>query len=245
MTCKKSSSSTLDVNTAIGSTVLDNIGMRYGESLRKELLELSVADEPLGFKAKGWFSGANFSAKRGTFLFFVNRSSILSQFCASILTTAQIASSTAVHSNEPSKHSTAPSSRRTVIPSPISRSKSIRQRSTSIFIRQSKKSILWMLMKSSRSFVRSYRSCSLRGVNREVTKFRSVLVLLCRVGSTDECCRPCYPERRRQSTLCPPSPRLRQHRELNRNRKSLQTSSYGRTQRQEHSIPCLDPTHQS
>lgn len=83
MTCKKSSSPTLDVNTAIGSTVLDNIGMRYGESLRKELLGLNTAHETLGFKAKGWFSGANFSAKRGTFLFFINRSSIFSR-CSSL-----------------------------------------------------------------------------------------------------------------------------------------------------------------
>lgn len=79
MTCKKTSSPTLDVNTAVGSTVLDNIGMRYGESLRKELLELKKVDDSLGFKAKGWFSGANFSAKRGTFLFFINRLSFISQ----------------------------------------------------------------------------------------------------------------------------------------------------------------------
>jgi DNA mismatch repair protein MLH1 len=71
--CKKASSSTADVNTAIGATVLDNIGMHYGESVRKELVELVCEDAQLGMMAKGWFSGANFSAKKGTFLFFINR----------------------------------------------------------------------------------------------------------------------------------------------------------------------------
>lgn len=75
ITCKKSTGTTLDVNTAIGSSVLENIGQRYGESLRKELVKMETEDAALGFKASGWFSGANFTAKKGTFLFFINRTS--------------------------------------------------------------------------------------------------------------------------------------------------------------------------
>jgi DNA mismatch repair protein MLH1 len=73
MVCRKVSSSSADVNTAVGASVLDNIGLHYGESVKKELVELNVADETLGVKAHGWFSGANYGAKKGTFLFFINR----------------------------------------------------------------------------------------------------------------------------------------------------------------------------
>lgn len=75
MVCKKAGSSTSEINTAIGASVLDNIGVHYGEAVRRELVEVVVEDITLGVKAKGWFSGANYGAKKGTFLFFINRTS--------------------------------------------------------------------------------------------------------------------------------------------------------------------------
>lgn len=78
MVCKKAGSSTSEINTAIGASVLDNIGVHYGEAVRRELVEVVVEDVALGVKAKGWFSGANYGAKKGTFLFFINRALPLS-----------------------------------------------------------------------------------------------------------------------------------------------------------------------
>lgn len=72
MVCKKSSSSSADVSTSIGASVLDNIGVHYGENVKKELIAVEVGDTNLGVKAKGWFSNANYGGKKGTFLFFIN-----------------------------------------------------------------------------------------------------------------------------------------------------------------------------
>ncbi|BGP34824.1 DNA mismatch repair protein Mlh1 [Rhodotorula toruloides] len=73
--CKKassSSSSTADVNTSIGASTLDNIGVLYGEAVRRELVEVQAESEELGVKVSAWCSGANYQAKRSTFLFFIN-----------------------------------------------------------------------------------------------------------------------------------------------------------------------------
>lgn len=75
MVCKKSGSSNADVSTSLGASVLDNIGIHYGESVRNELVELSCDDQGLGMNARGWFSGPNFNGKKGIFLFFINRMS--------------------------------------------------------------------------------------------------------------------------------------------------------------------------
>ncbi|BGO94970.1 hypothetical protein NBRC10512_003870 [Rhodotorula toruloides] len=73
--CKKassSSSSTADVNTSVGASTLDNIGLLYGEAVRRELVEVVAESDELGVKVRAWCSGANYQAKRSTFLFFIN-----------------------------------------------------------------------------------------------------------------------------------------------------------------------------
>ncbi|SCZ97076.1 BZ3500_MvSof-1268-A1-R1_Chr4-2g06975 [Microbotryum saponariae] len=72
MVCKKASSANPEVNTPVGATVLDNIGLHYGEHVKRELVELDLKDEELGIKATGWLSGPNYGVKKGTFLFFIN-----------------------------------------------------------------------------------------------------------------------------------------------------------------------------
>ncbi|KAK4704279.1 DNA mismatch repair protein MLH1, partial [Phenoliferia sp. Uapishka_3] len=72
MVCKKSGSANSEVQTAVGASVLDNLGVHYGESVRRELVEVEAEEKKLGMKAKGWFSGANYVGKKGTFLFFIN-----------------------------------------------------------------------------------------------------------------------------------------------------------------------------
>ena len=63
MVCRKANASSADVNTAVGASVLDNIGLHYGESVKKELVEVKVESEDLGVSVHGWFSGANYGAK--------------------------------------------------------------------------------------------------------------------------------------------------------------------------------------
>ena len=71
--CKKSGSASSEVQTVLGATVLDNLGVHYGDAVKRELVEVNVEDKELGVKAAGWFSGANYAGKKGTFLFFINR----------------------------------------------------------------------------------------------------------------------------------------------------------------------------
>ncbi|MBZ6370530.1 MAG: hypothetical protein LBE44_01105 [Microbacterium hominis] len=79
MSCRKagnnSSNSTADINTSVGASVLDNIGLHYGDAVKRELVELNVEDAELSVKVKAWCSGPSFQAKKGTFLFFINRES--------------------------------------------------------------------------------------------------------------------------------------------------------------------------
>jgi DNA mismatch repair protein MLH1 len=62
-----------DISTSAAASTLDNIGVIFSESLRRELIEFELEDEKLGLKATGYCSNANFSAKKGTFLLFINR----------------------------------------------------------------------------------------------------------------------------------------------------------------------------
>ncbi|GAA5883100.1 hypothetical protein JCM16303_006091 [Sporobolomyces ruberrimus] len=73
MSCKRQNAgSTADVNTQVNASVLDNIGISYGENTKKELCQVNVEDEDLGVKVKAWCSGPNYQAKKGVFLFFIN-----------------------------------------------------------------------------------------------------------------------------------------------------------------------------
>ena len=76
ISCKRQNGAqTADVNTQVNSTVLDNIGLSYGEAVRKELVEVKAESEEHGFKVKAWCSGPNYQGKKGTFLFFINSQS--------------------------------------------------------------------------------------------------------------------------------------------------------------------------
>ncbi|GAA5960575.1 hypothetical protein JCM21900_002848 [Sporobolomyces salmonicolor] len=76
MSCKRVSSAasntTADINTSVGASVLDNIGVHYGDTVKRELVEISAEDKQLGVKVHAWCSGANYQAKKGTYLFFIN-----------------------------------------------------------------------------------------------------------------------------------------------------------------------------
>lgn len=79
MSCRKtaggSSNSTADINTSVGASVLDNIGLHYGDTVKRELVHVEAASSELDVEVDAWCSGANFQAKKSTFLFFINRES--------------------------------------------------------------------------------------------------------------------------------------------------------------------------
>lgn len=61
-----------DLATTNANTILDNIGQVYGESIRRELLELEIDHRELEVKGLGYISNGNFNQKRGHFIFFIN-----------------------------------------------------------------------------------------------------------------------------------------------------------------------------
>ncbi|GAA6046741.1 hypothetical protein JCM3770_003144 [Rhodotorula araucariae] len=76
MSCKKISSgptnATADINSSVGASTLDNIGATYGEQVKRELVEVTAESKDPSVKLRAWCSGANYQAKKGTFLFFIN-----------------------------------------------------------------------------------------------------------------------------------------------------------------------------
>lgn len=89
MSCRKagnvSANSTADINTGVGASVLDNIGLHYGDAVKRELVELNVEDAELSVKVKAWCSGPSFQAKKSTFLFFINRECAVLEFSGASL----------------------------------------------------------------------------------------------------------------------------------------------------------------
>ncbi|GAA5824837.1 hypothetical protein JCM11251_005364 [Rhodosporidiobolus azoricus] len=72
MSCKKATGGTADISTSTGASVLDNIGVHYGEPVKRELVQVEAESKELNVKIKGWCSGANYQGKKGTYLFFIN-----------------------------------------------------------------------------------------------------------------------------------------------------------------------------
>lgn len=76
MSCRKASSgpsnATADINTSIGASTLDNIGLHYGDAVKRELVEVTAESGDPNVRIKAWCSGANYQGKKGTYLFFIN-----------------------------------------------------------------------------------------------------------------------------------------------------------------------------
>ncbi|XP_064614482.1 DNA mismatch repair protein Mlh1-like [Liolophura sinensis] len=72
-TLKKQGEGVADVRTPPNSSTVDNIRTIYGASVARELLEIDHQDDKLSFWVKGHVSNANYSAKKSTFLLFINR----------------------------------------------------------------------------------------------------------------------------------------------------------------------------
>ena len=69
--CKKQSATTADIQTPGGTTV-EAIRVLFGNALARELIEINCSSEEYNFSATGFITNPNYSAKKGTFIFFIN-----------------------------------------------------------------------------------------------------------------------------------------------------------------------------
>ncbi|KAG5290928.1 DNA binding protein [Histoplasma capsulatum G186AR] len=74
--CKKHGDSGVSISTSTNSTTVDRIRQIHGSAVASELIDFSVDDPRLGFRASGWASNANYHAKRTTILLFINHRSV-------------------------------------------------------------------------------------------------------------------------------------------------------------------------
>ncbi|EGC44592.1 DNA binding protein [Histoplasma capsulatum var. duboisii H88] len=74
--CKKHGDSGVSISTSTNSTTVDRIRQIHGSAVASELIDFSVDDPRLGFRASGWASNANYHAKRTTVLLFINHRSV-------------------------------------------------------------------------------------------------------------------------------------------------------------------------
>ncbi|OJD20663.1 hypothetical protein ACJ73_08001 [Blastomyces percursus] len=74
--CKKHGDSGVSISTSANSSTVDRIRQIHGSAVTSELVDFSVDDPRLGFRASGWASNANYHAKRTTILLFINHRSV-------------------------------------------------------------------------------------------------------------------------------------------------------------------------
>ncbi|KAI5804976.1 DNA mismatch repair protein Mlh1 [Geopyxis carbonaria] len=74
--CKKHGDTDVGLATASNASLRDRIRRVHGSAVANELIDLEVADEHLGFEAKGMLSNANYHVKKTTLLLFINDRSV-------------------------------------------------------------------------------------------------------------------------------------------------------------------------
>lgn len=73
---KKHGESGAGFSVSAAASKTDRIRQAYGTSVARELIEFSAVSDRWGFKASGYCSNANYSAKRTTILLFINHRSV-------------------------------------------------------------------------------------------------------------------------------------------------------------------------
>jgi DNA mismatch repair protein MLH1 len=73
---KKHGESGIGFAVPAAANKLDRIKQAYGTAVAKDAIEFSTEDTKWGFKASGYATNANYSAKRTTLLLFINRRSV-------------------------------------------------------------------------------------------------------------------------------------------------------------------------
>ncbi|CCJ31386.1 unnamed protein product [Pneumocystis jirovecii] len=74
--CKNYGEIIPSITTSSKSTVIENIKQLYGAAISSELLPFSLNSQDYMFQAKGFFTSVSYSAKKTTFLLFINRRSV-------------------------------------------------------------------------------------------------------------------------------------------------------------------------
>ncbi|OQO09529.1 hypothetical protein B0A48_04931 [Cryoendolithus antarcticus] len=74
--CKKAGESGAGIAVPVSATVKDRIRILHSGSIANEMVDVEVANEQYGFKAKGLVSTANYIGKRTTMLLFINHRSV-------------------------------------------------------------------------------------------------------------------------------------------------------------------------
>ena len=75
-TCKKQGEAGAGVAIPANATLRDRIRLTHNSLVANELIEIQASSEMYGFKAEGFVSNANYSAKRTTLLLFINHRSV-------------------------------------------------------------------------------------------------------------------------------------------------------------------------
>merc|ERR1719204_2517073 len=71
-TCKKSGSSSVDLQTQIGASTKEVIRGHYGTKVARELTEVAGKMEQLDAEYTGWVTNFNYSVKKTVFILFIN-----------------------------------------------------------------------------------------------------------------------------------------------------------------------------
>lgn len=69
---KKQGETVADVRTLPNASVVDNIRGIFGNTVSRELIEVSCEDQKLAYKMKGYVSNANYSVKKCILILFIN-----------------------------------------------------------------------------------------------------------------------------------------------------------------------------
>lgn len=75
----KYGSNSADLCTQPSATVVDNIAALYGVAVSKEVLQVSIHNDEIGFVLQAWVTNANYSVKKKSLILFINSKPLL--FC--------------------------------------------------------------------------------------------------------------------------------------------------------------------
>ncbi|XP_026476926.1 DNA mismatch repair protein Mlh1 isoform X2 [Ctenocephalides felis] len=75
-----------DIKTPVNSNCVDNIRCLFGQQIASHLLFMETEDKTLGFKAQGYVTNVNYSAKKGIFILFINHRLVDSSLLRKCLT---------------------------------------------------------------------------------------------------------------------------------------------------------------
>lgn len=74
--CKKHGESAIGISTPSNASTAESIRQIHGSSVANELVEYSISNDKLGFKASGWATNANYHVKKTMLFLFINHRAV-------------------------------------------------------------------------------------------------------------------------------------------------------------------------